>query len=241
MPHGRQGGRCAWRRQSPSRSVADPTHYSRGMLTRTKLAAPLFLLGLATLSACGSGDDSTAKSDSDATCVYGKGGTAAKSAELPPGEPTVKGAQHLVISTSRGKIPVTLDADAAPCTVNSFVSLAKQGYFDGTTCHRFINDFMIQCGDPSATGSGGPGYSFADELTGKETYPLGTIAMANAGPNTNGSQFFMMVADYPLHPNYTVFGKVDPAGLPVLAEINKGGNGPDGVAPSPAVDISSVK
>lgn len=210
------------------------------MPIRTKLAAPLFLIALTALSACGSSDNGEAASD-DATCSYTANGAAAKKADLPSGEPTVNGPQHLVISTSSGEIPVTLDADAAPCTVNSFVSLAKQGYFDGTTCHRFITNFMIQCGDPSATGSGGPGYSFNDELTGKETYPLGTLAMANAGADTNGSQFFMMVADYPLDPNYTVFGTVDPAGLPVLAKINKGGNGPNGIAPSPAVDISSVK
>lgn len=213
------------------------------MSTRAKLAAPLFLLALATLSACSSSKDAepSAQPDADATCTYAASGDAAKRADLPEGEPTVKGKQHLVITTSRGAIPVTLDADAAPCTVNSFVSLARQGYYDDTTCHRFITDFMVQCGDPSATGRGGPGYSFADELSGKETYPLGTLAMANAGPNTNGSQFFMMVADYPLDPAYTVFGKVDPAGLEVLAKINKGGNGSDGVAPAPAVDISSVK
>lgn len=211
------------------------------MPIRTKLAAPLFLLALSGLSACGSSDESAAGAQPEAACSYVATGRAAKQADLPSDEPTVKRPQHLVISTSRGDIPVTLDAEAAPCTVNSFVSLARQGYFDGTTCHRFINDFMLQCGDPSATGTGGPGYSFADELTGKETYPLGTLAMANAGADTNGSQFFMMVADYPLDPNYTVFGKVDPAGLAVLAAVNKGGNGPDGVAPSPAVDISSVK
>ncbi|MDO7866806.1 peptidylprolyl isomerase [Nocardioides jiangxiensis] len=216
------------------------------MLTRTALgAASLLLIPAAALSACGASKDAdgapAAQPTADSTCTYAKSGQAAKPATLPESEPTVKGAQHLTIHTSQGDIPVTLDADAAPCTVNSFVSLARQGYYDKTTCHRFINDFMVQCGDPSATGMGGPGYSFPDELTGKETYPLGTLAMANAGPDTNGSQFFMMVADYPLQAQYTVFGKVDPAGLKVLAKINKGGNGPDGVAPSPAVDISSIK
>ena len=215
------------------------TRYSHRMLIRPAVAA-CFLL-VPTLAACTSNEEAAPAAEPDATCSYAETGDAAKKADVPEGEPTVKGSQRLVITTSRGTIPVTLDADAAPCTVNSFVSLARQGYFDDTTCHRFINDFMIQCGDPSATGMRGPGYQFADELTGKETYPLGTIAMANAGPDTNGSQFFMMVADYPLDPNYTVFGKVDPAGLEVLAAINKGGNGPDGTAPSPAVDITSVK
>lgn len=206
------------------------------MLIRPAVAACLLLSPL--LASCG-GEES--EPSAEPTCAYTAEGAAAKKADLPDGEPTATGPQQLTITTSRGAIPVTLDADAASCTVNSFVSLAQQGYYDGTTCHRFINDFMIQCGDPSATGMGGPGYSFDDELSGKETYPLGTLAMANSGADTNGSQFFMMVADYPLDPAYTVFGKVDPAGLKVLAAINAGGNGPDGTAPAPAVDIASVK
>lgn len=211
------------------------------MLKRHALAG-LFLLPVSALTACGSAGEPAAAPAGDATCNYVEDSMgAAKEATLPEGEPTVTGDQHLTITTSQGIIPITLDADAAPCTVNSFVSLAAQGYYDDTTCHRFINDFMLQCGDPSALGTGGPGYTFADELTGKESYEVGTVAMANAGPDTNGSQFFMMVSDYPLPPNYTVFGKVDEAGLPILAEINKGGNAADGVAPSPAVDISSVK
>ncbi len=226
-------------------SAAQPSprraRYSRRMLTRHALAG-LFLLPITALTACGSAGEPAAAPTGDATCAYVKDAMgAARDAKLPEGEPTVTGEQHLTITTSQGAIPITLDADASPCTVNSFVSLAAQGYYDGTTCHRFINDFMLQCGDPSATGSGGPGYSFADELTGDETYDVGTIAMANAGPDTNGSQFFMMVADYPLPPNYTVFGKVDEAGLAVLAKVNKGGNAADGVAPAPAVDITSVK
>lgn len=208
------------------------------MLIRPAVVASLLLLP--TLAACGGTDEPEPTAD-NATCQYVESGDAAKEATLPESEPTATGAQKLTISTSRGDIPVTLDADAAPCTVNSFIALADQGYFDGTQCHRFINDFMIQCGDPSASGMGGPGYSFADELEGDETYPVGTLAMANSGRDTNGSQFFMMVADYPLDPDYTVFGTVDDAGLKVLAAINKGGNGPDGVAPSPAVEITSVK
>ena len=102
---------------------------------------------------------------------------------------------------------------------------------------------MLQCGDPTGTGSGGPGYSFDDELTGKETYPAGTLAMANAGPNTNGSQFFLVYADTPLPPSYTVFGKMDPAGRRVVARIAAAGTadgGPDG-APKQAVRITSVR
>ncbi|MCO5216212.1 MAG: peptidylprolyl isomerase [Thermomicrobiales bacterium] len=95
----------------------------------------------------------------------------------------------------------------APNTVNNFVNLVKEGYYDNTPFHRVIKGFMLQGGDPTGTGMGGPGYKFADEPV-KKQYTKGTIAMANAGPNTNGSQFFIMHADYPLPPNYTIFGKV---------------------------------
>ena len=99
---------------------------------------------------------------------------------------------------------------------------------------------MLQCGDPSASGTGGPGYSFADELSGSETYPAGTLAMANSGPDTNGSQFFIVLADADLPPAYTVFGTVDAAGLKVAQDIEADGNGPDGVAPAKDVVIESV-
>ena len=95
------------------------------------------------------------------------------------------------------------------------MSLAEQGYFDDTTCHRLTTQgiFVLQCGDPTATGGGGPGYSFEDELDGAEKYPAGTIAMANAGPDTNGSQFFLVYEDTELPPSYTTFGTIDDAGL----------------------------
>lgn len=214
------------------------------MLNRPALAATLLLIPTV-LTACSSADGGPAAqpSDGDATCSYPTDPTgSAKPVDVPESEPTATGKQKVTISTSQGDIPLTLDADAAPCTVNSFLSLASQGYFDGTTCHRFIADFVLQCGDPTATGTGGPGYSVSDELTGDEKYPFGTLAMANSGsPDTNGSQFFMMTGHNGLNPAYTVFGSVDEAGLKVLEKVNNGGNGPDGVAPSPAVDISSVK
>jgi peptidyl-prolyl cis-trans isomerase B (cyclophilin B) len=151
----------------------------------------------------------------------------------------------LTITTNRGAIKATLNDTGTPCTANSFTSLAKQGYFDDTKCHRLTTQdiFVLQCGDPTGTGTGGPGYSFDDELTGQETYPAGTLAMANAGPNTNGSQFFLVYADTSLPPSYTVFGKIDAAGLQVVSQIARAGtaNGsPDG-APKDDVVISSVK
>lgn len=170
-------------------------------------------------------------------CTYEKTGDAAKDAELPPSEPVALDA--VTITTNFGEIKATLTPDTAPCTVNSFASLAKQGYFDGTKCHRLVPGFVLQCGDPSATGTGGPGYSFADELSGSETYEPGVLAMANSGPDTNGSQFFIMIGDSPLPPDYTVFGTVDAAGLKVAQEIEAAGTGP-GDVPLKDVILESV-
>lgn len=111
------------------------------------------------------------------------------------------------IETSAGQMVADLYVDDAPKTVNNFVFLAKDGFYDGVIFHRVIKGFMIQGGDPTGTGRGGPGYRFDDEPV-KRAYDRGTLAMANAGPNTNGSQFFVMHADYELPPNYTVFGKL---------------------------------
>ncbi len=134
----------------------------------------------------------------------------------------VKNMSHIVtIKTNMGEIKfATYDADA-PKTVNNFITLAKKGFYDNLIFHRVIDGFMIQGGDPNCVpltslgpcGTGGPGYEFEDELNPqtdsyKEGYKKGVVAMANAGPNTNGSQFFIMVADYPLPNNYTIFGKV---------------------------------
>ena len=123
-----------------------------------------------------------------------------------------------LIKTSLGDIKVQFDAKNAPLTVNNFLKLAEKGFYDGTKFHRVIKGFMIQGGDPLSKddsmkerwGTGGPGYKFADELKGTEKYVQGTLAMANSGPNTNGSQFFIVTADpgYPLQPQYTVFGQV---------------------------------
>ena len=126
----------------------------------------------------------------------------------------VKNMSHTVtIKTNMGNISfVTYDADA-PNTVKNFITLADKGFYNGLIFHRVIPGFMIQGGDPAGTGTGGPGYTFADELNPntasyKAGYQTGVVAMANAGPNTNGSQFFIMVANYPLPNNYTIFGKV---------------------------------
>ncbi len=180
------------------------------------------------------------------TCEYDDAGAPAREVAPPPSEAPASGEVTAVIETSAGDIKATLDAEAAPCTVNSFVSLAQQGYFDGTGCHRLTTQgiFVLQCGDPSGTGGGGPGYSFADELSGEETYRAGTLAMANGGPDTNGSQFFVVYGDTELPPLYTVFGTVDPDGTAVVRKVARAGsdnvNGPGDGAPNTAVTIESV-
>ncbi len=122
------------------------------------------------------------------------------------------------LDTNHGEIHVELDADQSPQTVNNFVFLAREGFYDGVIFHRVISGFMIQGGDPTGTGSGGPGYQFRDELEGPGVYSRGTVAMANAGPNTNGSQFFICHADAGLPHAYTIFGQVT-SGLEAVDSI----------------------
>ena len=122
-----------------------------------------------------------------------------------------------VMHTTEGDMTIDLAASMTPITVNNFVYLAQNKFYDGVIFHRVIDGFMIQGGDPEGTGAGGPGYQFDDEkFTGE--YTKGTIAMANAGPNTNGSQFFIMHKDYPLPKNYVIFGKVS-QGIEVVDKI----------------------
>jgi peptidyl-prolyl cis-trans isomerase B (cyclophilin B) len=208
------------------------------------LAVLLAVLCATTLVSCGDDESSGAVS-----CEYPTDGSEpARDVEPPPTEATETGAVDVTISTSAGEVGATLDAAAAPCTVNSFLSLAEQGYFDDTPCHRLTTEaagiFVLQCGDPTGSSGGGPGYTFADELSGDEQYTGGTMAMANggAGTNTNGSQFFIVYDDTPLPPDYTVFGKVDDAGLKVVQDVAAKGtaNGaPDG-PPKEPVQIESV-
>lgn len=122
-----------------------------------------------------------------------------------------------VLHTTVGDITITFNKGATPVTVNNFVALARKGFYDTTIFHRTLKGFMIQGGDPRGDGTGGPGYRFDDEKFDGE-YTRGTVAMANAGPNTNGSQFFIMHADYPLPKNYVIFGHVT-AGMDVVDKI----------------------
>jgi cyclophilin family peptidyl-prolyl cis-trans isomerase len=142
------------------------------------------------------------------------------------------------IETSAGTMTAELFASDAPKTVNNFVFLARDGFYDGVIFHRVISGFMIQGGDPTGTGRGGPGYRFDDEPVSRK-YNRGILAMANAGPNTNGSQFFVMHADYGLPPNYTIFGRLT-AGEDVLDAIATAQTGAQDRPVAP-VTITSVK
>ncbi len=122
------------------------------------------------------------------------------------------------LETNHGDIVIDLDPERSPTTVNNFVFLAREGFYDGVIFHRVIENFMIQGGDPTGTGRGGPGYRFRDELEGPGEYKRGTVAMANAGPNTNGSQFFICHNDVGLPHSYTIFGKVT-SGLDAVDSI----------------------
>ncbi|GAA4126507.1 hypothetical protein GCM10022215_36210 [Nocardioides fonticola] len=237
---------------------------------RRTAAGGAVLLSLCALSltACGDDGDTSATDDttpsasatspsasdtgaaaSGTTCDYVAGGDAARKVDLPPSTPDVSGQVPATIATNIGDLEVTLDADATPCTVNSFVSLAKQGYFDKTTCHRLTTApsgiYVLQCGDPLGTGYGGPGYTIPDEFTGEETYGPGVLAMANTGaPNSGGSQFFIVYQDSPLPPQYTVFGTLDKASLAAVTKDAEAGadnsNGPGDGKPVKGVDITSV-
>jgi cyclophilin family peptidyl-prolyl cis-trans isomerase len=150
-----------------------------------------------------------------------------------------------VVTTNMGTYSAVLDATKAPGAVNNFVSLARNKYFDGTTCHRAIPGFMVQCGDPTATGSGGPGYKFADEFPAAGEYKIGSLAMANSGPNTNGSQFFVITGDQgvSLPPNYTLFGQVTDGLDSTVAALDAAGNddpSSNGVPPLKEIKIESI-
>ena len=171
---------------------------------------------------------------------------------------TVPARVGLTMVTNQGTIGLQLTNNESPCTVNSFVSLAQHKFFDGTDCHRLTTSAslsVLQCGDPKGDGTGGPGYTSADEyptdqypaddpaLKEPVLYPRGTVAMANSGPNTNGSQFFMVYRDSQLPPAYTVFGTIDATGLATLQKIAEGGvtgGGQDG-PPATTVTITSVR
>jgi peptidyl-prolyl cis-trans isomerase B (cyclophilin B) len=210
------------------------------VLTRIAASAAVLVL-LPTLAACGGNSSSTTATDSAASgtpCSYvtDPAGPAKPGTTPPASTTTVSGDVSATIKTDVGTLNATLDGTGTPCTVASFESLAKQGYFDNTPCHRLTTQgiYVLQCGDPTGTGGGGPGYTIPDEVTGKEKYGAGTLAMANTGqPNSGGSQFFIVYKDSTanLQKLYTVFGKLDAASLKIIqgvAEKGVKGGGSDG-------------
>ncbi|HET9255564.1 MAG TPA: peptidylprolyl isomerase, partial [Pseudonocardiaceae bacterium] len=153
----------------------------------------------------------------------------ARPVKLPLAGPTdAKGTVAATMRTSAGPISLTLDRALAPCTVNSFLSLAKQGFYANTSCHRLVtlpSLHVLQCGDPTGSGTGGPGYTIPDEVFPELTYGRGYVAMANTGqPNSGGSQFFLVYGQSQLPPQYTVFGTISADGVKVIDEIAKAGD-----------------
>ncbi|RFS81105.1 peptidylprolyl isomerase [Actinomadura spongiicola] len=167
---------------------------------------------------------------------------AAKDVGKPPGKPAYTGTVQATLKTNRGDVEMQLYGEKAPCTVNSFAHLAQKNYFDKTPCHRLTSGGLnvLQCGDPTGKGTGGPGYEFVNENTKGATYSEGTLAMANSGPDTNGSQFFLVYKDSQLDPDYTVFGKIT-KGLDVLTKVAGDGSEPKGDgAPKKKVEIEDI-
>ncbi|MEV3904233.1 peptidylprolyl isomerase [Mycobacterium sp. NPDC050551] len=228
---------------SSSTTPAAPTPSADGLLQLPAFAAPAGL---------------------GSKCEYPAGQEPASKKVNPPragAVPTDPAEVSVSMTTNQGNLGLVLDNAKAPCTVNSFASLAQQGYFNDTVCHRLTASTglkVLQCGDPTGKGTGGPGYGFDNEyptnqfqpddpaLQSPVVYPRGTLAMANTGaPGSNGSQFFLVYGDSQLPPNYTVFGKIDETGLATLDKIAAAGvvpgeRGADDGAPTNEVKVTSV-
>jgi cyclophilin family peptidyl-prolyl cis-trans isomerase len=215
--------------------------------------------GLALMTACGAGQAGNAgqasppagQNESQTAPADNNGATASKmSWSTPPKmEIDTKKSYQAIVKTSKGQFTIDLYAKDAPITVNNFVFLSKQKFYNNVTFHRIMKTFMIQTGDPLGNGTGGPGYKFQDEKTPYQ-YAPGIVAMANSGPNTNGSQFFICTGDdskgLNMQPNYTIFGKVS-AGMDVVQKIadtpvQMSNNGrPEMSQPKEKVTIDSIE
>lgn len=201
-----------------------------------------------------SASPSVSPSPAAGDCTFTKAGKSAKPVKVPKdGQVATKGTVRVRVATNQGDMTFRLNRANAPCTVDSFVSLVKQGYYDKTPCHRLVTSgiYVLQCGDPTGTGTGGPGYTIPDEAEGNENYPAGTIAMARTSqPNSGGSQFFIVYQDSPnLKQNlgqqqYTVFGTVA-SGLDVVKKVAAAGsdnsNGQGDGKPKLSTEIDTMK
>lgn len=238
-----------------SDSAADASSSAASTTTSTSEAAPIDRSQFAELPPVPQPATATV------SCEYRPGGQPARDVAPPPStDVPAQGTVQVDLTTSVGPIGLELSRDKAPCTVNSFVSLSEQGYYDDTPCHRLVTEQslqVLQCGDPTGMGSGGPGYQYDTEypenayapgdpaLGQPVVYPRGTIAMANTGqPGSNGSQFFLVYGDSYLPPKYTVFGTIDEAGLSTIEEVAAAGDDGSmpagGGKPNTAVQIETV-
>ncbi|HEV7654800.1 MAG TPA: peptidylprolyl isomerase [Mycobacteriales bacterium] len=251
----RENARRRLERQIQRRQEAAAARKRRNLVMAAGLGVVVVIAAVVLVVTQVGGSDSTpaaapsaSASASTATkgdCTYTKGSAAAtKNAGQPPnGKVATTGTATVNLVTTQGNMTFSLDRAKAPCTVNSFVFLAGHKYYDGTPCHRVTTGAtfgVLQCGDPGGTGSGGPGYTFKDELDPAGKYTTGVLAMANGGANTNGSQFFIVYKNTQLDPNYTIFGTVT-KGLDVVDKVAKAGaaTGDDG-KPKLAITLKTV-
>lgn len=248
-------------RQTARRAQRESEHRRR-MRIGWGIAALVAVIGVAVLVLwpSSSSDDVAALDPSASASASAEPSTAASAVALegcdpaptPPAEPLSFDAApemspgdqadlELVLDTNCGEIVIDTDADAAPETVNAMLYLAQEGYFDSTLCHRLTTEGIkvLQCGDPTATGTGSPGFTIPDENlpeAGDSNYPAGTVAMANAGPGTSGSQFFLVYEDTTLPPSYTIWGQVS-SGLDIVEQVAGAGVAGGGTDGAPAAPI----
>jgi len=205
-----------------------------------------FAIGVVGCSGSDDSSDAGDASDGSVGCppVEGADTVTQQFSEAPPFclDPGVD--YSAVMTTSAGEITIDLDQEAAPLAVNNFVFLARNNYFDDTICHRVVQDFVVQCGDPTGTGTGGPGYRFADELPEPGSYEVGSLAMANTSqPDSNGSQFFIITGDdgVALPPLYSLFGQVPADDLGVVEAMNALSPTDGGQTPTEEIRILDVE
>jgi peptidyl-prolyl cis-trans isomerase B (cyclophilin B) len=244
-------------RQAARRAAAAARRRQRNMVIASVVAVALVALGAIFLATKVGGRDedlktadpgtsatpSAAASNKPGTCTYNKSSQKAVREVLYPPITDVETEQIYIatLTTNQGPIEIELNTPDAPCTVNNFRSLIARHFYDNTPCHRLTTQgiYVLQCGDPSGKGTGGPGYTFADENLKDAKYPRATVAMANSGPGTNGSQFFLVYKDTQLDPNYTPFGTII-KGLDVLEKITAGGSTPEGDG-KPKISTTIIK
>jgi len=248
VPNTRQRRETARRRlerQVQRRQEAAAARRRRNLITAAAFGVVLVIGAVVLLVTQLGGDDpapaaaeptpTASASAAPGNCTYTKGQQAAtKDVGVPPnGTVPATGTVTVDVVTNQGPMTFTLDRSKAPCAVNNFTYLAGKKYFDDTPCHRLTtgaNFGVLQCGDPGGTGAGGPGYDFADEVTPDLKYTEGTLAMANSGPDTNGSQFFIVYKDIESLPaDYTVLGRVT-EGLDLIKKVAEAGTVPDPAA-----------